>query len=299
LTRARRARHDRGVHRRIVIMFVAGLFACGDDDGGGGTNDGSATGETGTDSQPTMTSFDPTEMTQTSTVDTTATTSPDTDATDDATTTADTSAGTTADDASTSATTSASEDSGSSSGGEAQTFHLMNGDQATCDEPLWCYYNGNVTIPAGDPIEGQECFVAPIEPPFELIEMHYVVASTHTELEAFQLRIYARDGGAPTRLIEAIDATSVEASPIEHYYEIDPPIVIDSQEFCVGFGAFDDGVAASIGMAIDTTSAIGDVSYVRMEGSGECDIPDWEDATTHEPAPAGNWCIDATIRSIP
>jgi hypothetical protein len=287
------------VYRRIVIAFVVGSFACGGDDAGGGSNDGSATGSTGTDSAPPPT-LDGTATTQPTSADTTmtATTSP---GTDDATTTApgDTTADPTTDDASTSGETMSSAESGSSSGGEAQTFHLMNGDQATCDEPLWCYYNGNVTIPAGDPIEGQECFVAPIEPPFELIEMHYIVASTHTELEDFQLRFYAREGGAPTRLIDAIDLTSVEASPIEHYYAIEPPIVIDSQEFCVGFGAFEDGVASSIGMAIDTASAIADVSYVRMEGTGECDIPDWEDATTHEPAPAGNWCIDATIRSIP
>lgn len=285
-----------------MIVFVAGLFACGDDGGTGASNDGSASGSTGTDSEGPTTTVDPTATTQPTTADTTATTTnPGTDATDDATTTAPdtTTASTSADGTDTAGTTMASAESGSSSGGEGQTFNVMNGDQASCDEPLWCYYNGNIMIPAGDPIEGQECFVAPIEPPFELIEMHYIVATTHTELEAFQLRIYARDGGAPTRLIQAIDATSVEASPIEHYYEIEPPIVIDTQEFCVGFGAFEDGVASSIGMAIDPTSAIDAVSYVRMEGSGECDIPDWEDATTHEPAPAGNWCIDATIRSIP
>jgi hypothetical protein len=286
------------VHGRLVIAFFLSATACGDDDGGGASAEGSATGSSGTETQGPTTSM---SATDTSTMSGTAstTTGTGTESTDDATTTpSDTSASTSTADTGT-PTTSDSSESGSSSGGEGQTFNLMNGDQASCDEPLWCYFNGNVTIPAGDPIEGQECFVAPIDPPFELIEMHYVVASTHTDLEAFQIRVYAREGGAPTRLIEAIDETSVEASPIEHYYAFDEPIVIDTQEFCVGFGAFEDGVASSIGMAIDSGSAIDGVSYVRMEGSGECDIPDWEDATTHEPAPAGNWCMDATIRSIP
>lgn len=239
-------------------------------------------------------------MTQTATVDTTAdttsATTPGTESTTVTTGETDPTTGTSVDDSG-SSDPSASE---SSSSGDMPTMHhLGNSDQTECGDPLWCFYNGMVDVPAGDPIEGQECFVSPIEPPFELIEMHYIVASTHTDLEAFELRIYARDGGAPMRLIESIDATSVEASPIEHYYQFDPPIVIDSQEFCVGFGAFEPGLASSIGMAVDTASAVPDVSYVRMEGSGACDIPEWEDATMHVPAPAGNWCIDATILSIP
>ncbi len=239
-----------------------------------------------------------TAMSQTASADTTASTGV-TSGTDSVTAT-DTTAdiGSSADDSSASATVASGSEASSSGGGMPATHHLSNSDQAECGDPLWCFFNGNVGVPVGDPIEGQECFVAPIDPPFELTEMHYIVAATHTDLEAFQLRIYAREGGVPTRLIEALDVTSVEATPIEHYFEFDPAIVIDTQEFCVGFGAFEPSVASAIGMAVNTASAVPDVSYVRMEGSGNCDIPDWEDASLHDPVPAGNWCMDATIREL-
>lgn len=287
--------------RQIASAWLGLVVGCGGGSGGATASaEGEGTGSSGssptggpTESQTTMTS-------QTTSADTTASASTadttlDTDATTVTSTasTADTGTG-----SSGSASASTTDDGSSSDGGKPATHHLMNSDQTQCGDPLWCFYNGNVEVPAGDPIEGQECFVSPVAPPFELIEMHYIVASTHTDLEDFQLRVYERDGGAPTQLVEAIDATSVEASPIEHYYEFDPPLVIDTQEFCVGFGAFEPGLASSIGMAVDTASAVPDVSYVRMEGSGACDIPDWEDASMHDPPPAGNWCMDATIREL-
>lgn len=284
-----------------MLACVISVVSCGDD---GGADTASAGGTAG-ESSGTATSGN--TMGPTSAADTSAasqTASADSSATDTAST-ADTTAPTSGDTAATgsdatgSSGASASEGDSSSSGeGPPATHHLMNSDQTECGDPLWCFYNGNVDVPAGDPIEGQECFTSPVAPPFELIEMHYIVASTHTDLEAFELRIFERDGGAPTDLIASIDATSVEASPVEHCYAFDPPIVIDTQEFCVGFGAFEPGLASSIGMAVDTASAVPDVSYVRMEGAGDCDIPDWEDASMHIPEPAGNWCMDATIREL-
>jgi hypothetical protein len=287
-----------------VLACVISAVSCGDDgaagtaSAGGTASDSSGTATSGNTVGPTS-APDTSAGSQTASADTSATDSASTAGTD---TTAPTSSATasTGSDAtgSSGASASAEGDSSSSGGGPPATHHLMNSDQTECGDPLWCFYNGNVDVPAGDPIEGQECFVSPVAPPFELIEMHYIVASTHTDLEAFELRIFERDGGAPTDLIASIDATSVEASPVEHYYAFEPPIVIDTQEFCVGFGAFEPGLASSIGMAVDTASAVPDVSYVRMEGAGDCDIPDWEDASMHIPEPAGNWCMDATIREL-
>jgi hypothetical protein len=187
----------------------------------------------------------------------------------------------------------------STTGADPATYHLQHGDQSACDLPLWCYWNGMIDTPAGDPIEGQECFVAPIAPPFELIAMHYVVAETHTDLEQFELRIYERDASGPTQLIESVPLTSVEAAPIEHYFDFETPIQIDAQEFCVGFAATDPGLASALGMAVDTDSLVEDAAFFRMEGNGGCDIPDWQDVVTYQPNPFGNWCMDATIRELP
>lgn len=296
------------IYRARLVVVATVLTACpGSDaveqtasagDGGSGTS-GTTGGPTTT--APTTSADgtqsatdDPTGTSNTAPTNTTASDSTGSDATtastgptDDGTASDTSSPGTTAQD-----------DSSSSDGGEPGVHHLSNSDQTDCTQPLWCQFNADVTVPGGDPIEGQECFVSPIAPPFELTEMHYIVATTHTDLEEFALRIYERDGGPPTEVIATINLTSVEATPIEHYFELEPPVMIDTQEFCVGFAAEEPGLESAIGMAVDGDSAIAGLSFVRMEGSGDCDIPDWEDASDHAPPPAGNWCMDATIREM-
>jgi hypothetical protein len=268
-------------------------------DGGGSGSSGTTTASTG---DPQTMSGDASQSTTDAPTGTASTMPGTTDAPTDGTTDAPTTTMGSSDDATageTSAPSSTSVDDGSSSdGGDPAVHHLSNSDQTDCSQPLWCQFNGDVTVPGGDPIEGQECFVSPVAPPFELIEMHYIVAITHTDLEEFSLRIYERDGGPPTDVVVSIPLTSVEATPIEHYFELDPPVVIDTQEFCVGFAAEEPGLESAIGMAVDGDSSVPGVSFVRMEGSGDCDIPDWEDATAHAPPPSGNWCMDATIREM-
>jgi hypothetical protein len=174
---------------------------------------------------------------------------------------------------------------------------VEHGSQTACDDPLWCAYNGMIDVPAGGPIEGQECFMAPVAPPYELIAMHYSVAAVHTDLETFELRIYGWDGDLPTDVITSIELNSTYASPMEHDYDFEPTIEIDTMGFCVGFATSEPGLASAIGMAVDTDSALPDVSFVRMEGM--CDAPDWQDVIDSGLMPIGNWCMDATIRTIP
>lgn len=297
------------INRAGLVVLTTVLAACPGNDPVQQTSsaEGDGSGTSGSTTAPTTTA--PTtsaEGTQSATDDPTGTsnTSPTTTTTATESTTADTTSASTGatDDATitdtSSPSTSVADDESSSDGGEPAVHHLSNSDQTDCTQPLWCQFNADVTVPGGDPIEGQECFVSPIAPPFELFEMHYIVATTHTDLEEFSLRIYERDGGPPTEVVVSIPLTSVEATPIEHYFDIDPPVTIDTQEFCVGFAAEEPGLESAIGMAVDGDSSVAGVSFVRMEGSGDCDIPDWEDATDHAPPPAGNWCMDATIREL-
>lgn len=188
-------------------------------------------------------------------------------------------------------------DDASTGSGEPVEHHLQHGDQSACDEPLWCIYNGMIDTPAGGPIEGQECFIGPVDPPYELTAMHYSVASVHTELETFELRVYAWDGDEPTTQLASVELNSLAATPMEHDYTFEPAIQIDSTGFCVGFAATEDGLASAIGMAVDTDSLIEDVSYIRTEGP--CDAPTWQEVIGAATTPTGNWCMDATVRTIP
>lgn len=293
------------LHGSCLCLALALVSACSFDStgGGGGTGDGSSGGGSGSSGASSLTGVDSSGATA-ATMDGSASATNATTATTDGSTssaaTGDSGSSTDSQGSSGDGGSTAGDGPGSSSGGsQPATYHLQHGDQTACDDPLWCFYNGNLLNPAGDPIEGQECFTAPIAPPFELVSMHYSVAAVHTDLEQFEIRVYERDGGGPTNIVEQVVLTQLDASPMEHDYEFDTPIQITTQEFCIGFATTEPGLASALGMAIDTDSTIGDASFFRMEGNGACNIPDWEDVVSFQPTPFGNWCMDAEIREIP
>lgn len=295
--------HGSRLGSALVLVFACSFDSSGS---GGGSGDAGSTDGSGSASMSATVG----DSSTAASLDGSASASASTTAGTTAGTTASTTDGTTAatDEGSSSMSGASTSDGGStagegagssSTGGQPATYHLQHGDQTACDDPLWCYFNGNVLSPAGDPIEGQECFTAPISPPFELLSMHYSVAAVHTDLEDFELRVYERDGGGPSNLIEQVTLTQLDASPMEHDYEFAAPIQIDTQEFCIGFATTAPGLASALGMAVDTDSTVGDASFFRMEGNGACNVPDWEDVVSFQPNPFGNWCMDAEIREIP
>jgi hypothetical protein len=282
------------IRESTIACALLGALACNFESSGGGTGSGDASGST-SDTDGTVTSGPSTSA---------PTTTGNTSASETHASTGEPSTGEQSgpSDASTTAvadgsTGSAADDASSSSGGEPEEHHVQHGTQSACDEPLWCSYNGMIDVPAGGPIEGQECFLAPVEPPFELIAMHYSVASVHTELETFELRVYGWEGDEPTRQLGSIELNSLGATPMEHDYVFEPAIQIDTAGFCVGFATTEMGLASALGMAVDTDSTIDDVSFIRMEGP--CDAPTWQEVIGAGLDPTGNWCMDATIRTIP
>ncbi len=279
--------------RFLGLCFVATVSACafdGSESGGGGGGGGSA--EAGSGASTTATSSQSSAGTGVSTaadqgqsegtqadatsatsVPTSGTESPPTGGSDAATTASSTTGGTT-------------------------QHHVANAAQTACENnPLWCHAPNNVDSPLGGPVFGMECFSAPIAAPFELAEVHYSVAATHVAVEGFVLEIRHRDDSGPTDLIAAFDMDSGDVSPNEHTIALPEPVLIDSDEFCVGFALDANASEGALGMAVDTDSAVENVSFMRM-GPGPCNVPDWVDVIDAAPVPTGNWCIDATIQEL-
>jgi hypothetical protein len=50
-----------------------------------------------------------------------------------------------------------------------------------------------------------------------------------------------------------------------------------------------------LGVAVDETSTLPDLSFIRLTGSGACDIQSFVDVIDLDPEPSGNWCIEALI----
>ncbi len=277
-----------------LLLVVLG---CNFESGGAGSGSADGSGSTGGTETSTGPTSGPTTTAPTTTGNTSASTSGPSSTTDDVT--GDPSGpvdGSTGSETS-NATSVGTSESSSTTSREPEEHHVEHGTQSACDLPLWCPYNGDIATPAGGPIEGVECFLAPVDPPYELVAMHYSVASAHTELEMFELRVYAWEGDEPTDLLTSIELNSSFASPMEHDHTFEPTIEIDTTGFCVGFATTEPGLASALGMAVDADSTLSDVSFVRMEGP--CDAPTWQDVIDDNLEPSGNWCMDATIRTIP
>lgn len=285
------------IHRHLVGLCLA-VSACafhssgGDAGGGGSAEDGSGTaGATGatSGSQPTSGATGGSTAGDHGSADGTV---------GDAGTVTAATGETAATGAGETAATSAADGVDTTSGGAPVQHHLGNAAQTACEHhPLWCHAVDNVDFPLGDPVYGMECFVAPIAAPFELVAVHYSVAATHVDVDGFTLEIRHRDASGPTDLIASFDMDGGDITPNEHDIELPDAVMIDSDEFCIGFAVEADGPAGAFGMAVDTDASIDDVSFVRM-GPGACNIPEWVDVIDAAPVPTGNWCIDATIQEL-
>ena len=188
---------------------------------------------------------------------------------------------------------SSDETSGDDGGGKEL---LQNHPALECDTPLWCF-QGNPFNPVGDPTFVQECFSASLTPPFELVEVAYVVAGKSDQLAEFDLEVREFDGVRPGQLIEARPLDAVpHATDGENLLQLeDNPIVIDSQSFCVGFATHAPGLAGALGIAVDEGSQVQDVSYYRIDGEQACAIETFLDVIDDQPTPTGNWCISAVV----
>lgn len=178
--------------------------------------------------------------------------------------------------------------------------HLQLYDPQNCTMPLWCY-NTNDGVFAGVPARtgSQACFTPTTPPPYGLTRVGYVIAAAFGG-PAAALQIHERTGMGPGKLITELplDANGLTVGP--HALVFNDPIVIDVPAFCLGLiGGSKDNPAAGLGVAVDTTMLPPQQSFLRIDGGGGCNLPNWSDIATVNPTPKGAWCIDADIAKQP
>lgn len=235
---------------------------------GTGVADGSATG-TGNDSNPTMPGTD----------DGPATTMPP-DGTDDG-------------------PMETTDDGPAESSGEPpppMSELLANQDFSGCNLPMWCF-QGNVDSPVGQEQWMQECFQASLTPPFELHQVEFDLWGFGGMLPDLRVQVYANNGPpGPGGLIAEQGFNAGSLSPGMNTINLNPPLVIDQQNICIGIASPNPGGA--LGVSVNESSLIPDVSYFRLDRGSGCNIFNWTDMIDFNPYPTGNWCIRGTIEEL-
>lgn len=206
--------------------------------------------------------------------------------------------GSSSDAAPTTATSATSE--GSTGPQEPATEWLINyNDEAACDLPFWCHPQGE--LENGIPIKtlAAECFEPATPPPYELISLHYKLWGVVGPLaESLKLHVMSSDGGAPLQVLESRALSEPSLATVgEHALQLEEPIVIHEPRFCLVFegGAY---LVSAMGMAIDTSSAHAESSYVRVPAIGDCQVPSFTELFAIAAESHGNWCVDAVIREL-
>lgn len=184
-------------------------------------------------------------------------------------------------------------EAGSSDGtGGGMPVHVQHGDHGTCDTPLWCYL-GVVSVPVGGMHAGQECFLAPIDAPFEIASIDYDVGGVSPELTSFLVEVHAMASGEPAQLLAQIPLLAGDATVGHHVILPPEPIVVTATRFCVGFRTTEQGLPGALGFAVDTGSSLAGASFVY---SADCSVAQWTDSIVDIAAmPSGNWCIGASL----
>lgn len=177
-----------------------------------------------------------------------------------------------------------------------ESEHLQRYNPDNCDEPLWCYANGNIYDGLGVRVGSQECFTPAVPRPYRLTRLDYVVAGSIGEMTGHaKLEIHIPDGDGPDELLTSIPLENVDLLLGTREYVFDAPVEIDADTFCVGFVAGRNNPKTALGLAVDTSALLEGHSYIRVNGDGGCDHPDWTDISELQPNPTGGWCIAADV----
>lgn len=185
----------------------------------------------------------------------------------------------------------------SEDGGGPDTMVLRNfDDPERCVEPLWCADGDDLFDPLPADVWGQECFRSPWAQ-FEVVEANYWLAAVDPALDDYdiELREYDTTTQRPGSLIDVWTEPVGAFAPGERSIALET--LVTTANFCVGFAAVSNPEAA-LGMAVDPSSDVGDVSFLRLNGPDACAVPAYEDVIDLQPTPAGNWCIEVRVRRV-
>lgn len=176
--------------------------------------------------------------------------------------------------------------------GEPPTAVVAHYDPAQCQEPLWCFANGNINDGINGEMRGAECFDAPLAPPYRVQRIDYTLVAIKG---APAIRFQVRDPTLAQVLYEskgmpAVVGTSSHAIPPEQQ-----PIVATTR-FCVGFVGGDGG--STLGMAADDEQP--PPSGQTFYGSQACDKQGLLEVNDFVPEiiPHGPWCLGAEISGL-
>jgi len=268
-------------------LFIV-LAACGINPGFDGPTTTTADADTGPVSSTTTAPIDPSTSTSLATggdatvvwTDTDPTTDPAVDpttTTQDPTTTG--SEGTTSDDTTT----------GLTGVEELQPFNPDN-----CDQPLWCFANGDINNGIPTRIATQACFTPATPRPYHLTAIHYHVAASSGDMQDAKIEVHAHDFNGVGPLLAEVPLGTTDILAGERDYTFESPIPIDVDTFCVGIIAGRSDPPARFGLAVDPGYLPDDQSYVRIDGQA-CNMPNWTDIHDFDPTPKGGWCIAADV----
>ncbi len=129
-----------------------------------------------------------------------------------------------------------------------------------------------------------------------LREVRYFIGATEPELNNVELQVYTRGGNGPVTLLysQTLNVAS-DMTVGDHTITLNNVWLNNSNSFCVGLAAPNNGKSGALGVAVDTNSSSVGVSYLKLEASGACYLPQWNDVLVLKPNPHGNWCITAKI----
>lgn len=184
------------------------------------------------------------------------------------------------------------------SGGEPEPTEqiLEHHDFSACENPLWCSYYDNIDEPIWQQQWMQECFEAELPSPFVLREFEFYVWGYAGDLDDLSIEVHGNDGTGPGVLLAEQEFDPDDLKRGLNTIVLDPPLVIDQQDICVGIAS--PNPEGALGISMSATSFIDDASYFQLDSWGGCNVHSWTDVTDVQSAELGNLCMRATIETM-
>ncbi|MEM7156188.1 MAG: hypothetical protein AAF799_25265 [Myxococcota bacterium] len=173
---------------------------------------------------------------------------------------------------------------------------LEHHDFSACEFPLWCIMYGDINEPAGQQQWMQECFEADLPTPFVLREFEFSVWGFEGDLDDLSIQVRENGGTGPGALLaeQEFDEDSLHRGL--NTITLDPPLVIDRQEICIGIAS--PNPEGALGVSVSEASFVHETSYFQLDAWGGCNVSWWMDVMDVDVADLGNWCIRATIETM-
>jgi hypothetical protein len=161
--------------------------------------------------------------------------------------------------------------------------NLENTDLASCTDRVGCWGQ----IPAG-PWTAVECFDSPVDPPYDVTNLRFVVGWITNSFDDLDIIVYERTAsGLPGDVVWSGYMTN---QPDEGMNDISFGMqapTVNTPGFCLAFRVPDGGWDGGIEYATNTSAPVSDGSYY-----GNCGVTSWTGL-------GESWCIGARVEASP